>query len=134
MKSWQPVVHTAITPHLDADDLRLPAFTADDAKAYILAHPTYAFVNMSTATADDITIAFMTSAEGGKLLNNSHLGVAHDAPVCVVQIRGVWREHVPTLIRQRPITPGGPAFVCRSYDARTGNPLVLCWSTKPYLK
>ncbi|HEX9036119.1 MAG TPA: hypothetical protein VF808_03925 [Ktedonobacterales bacterium] len=94
--------------------------------AYLQGAPSSSFG--PTLSGEPPTIETLEFAECKKLTDRLHLwiGLADDAPVCYVVLRG------PFLLRNislPPGHPGGPAYselVTEIYDASTGQLLVSC--------
>jgi hypothetical protein len=111
----------AIVPYLNTWNPELPAFTADDAIACVLADPPTMGGPLVPLTEADIQVKFMRDSEADKLLYNMCIGLAPDAPVCVVQLHGSF----PQTFRRHGYEPNASPFMFEVCDARTGNLLVM---------
>ena len=103
---------------------QVPAFTAEDMTAYLQDAPSSSFG--PTLSGDPPTIETLEFVGCKELTDRLHvwIGLADDAPVCYVVLRG------PFLLRNISFPPGrlgGPAYseiVTEIYDASTGRLLV----------
>lgn len=124
--------HSLDRPALRLRPGQVPAFTAEDMTTYLQGAPSSSFG--PTLSGDPPTIETLEFVGCKELTNRLHLwiGLADDAPVCYVELRG------PFLLRNislPPGHPGGPAYseiVTEIYDASTGRLLVgVAGSAKP---
>ncbi len=99
----------AIQPHLSG----VPAFTKDDARAYVQAQ----------GQVTIIRVLFVTSYEACELMEGELVGLPDDALVCYVELRG---NVVPFTgpPGSGPPSQSTPPLEQEVFDARTGNLLV----------
>jgi hypothetical protein len=123
-----PLGVPAITPHLNAGDPTLPAFTADEARAYALDLQKQLDLSNNVTLMHPmwmwpITVAsvqFMTTTQAEQLLGIA-LMLATDAPVCVVELHGGFQDR----IADRADAPCHFEVLYEIFDARTGNFLTF---------
>lgn len=111
-------------PALKLNPSQVPAFTADDMQAYLQGAPSCSLGPTYSGQPPTVeAVEFVGCKELTDRLN-VHIGLADDAPVCYVVLRGPFH---PTMT-SRP--PGGVAYfrLCETveeiYDASTGRLLV----------
>ena len=117
--------HPQDRPALRLRPGQVPAFTAEDMATYLHCAPCSSLG--PTLSGDPPTIETLEFVGCKELTDRLHLwiGLADDAPVCYVVLRG------PFLLRNislPPGHPGGPAYserVMEIYDARLGRLLVM---------
>lgn len=128
MSGAQPLDRPALRLHPG----QVPAFTAEDMATYLQGAPCSSFG--PTLSGDPPTIETLEFVGCKELTDRLRLwiGLADDAPVCYVVLRG------PFILRDislPPGHPGGPAYseiVTEIYDASTGRLLVrVAGSAKP---
>ncbi len=115
----------AITPHINLSNPKLPTFTANDVRQYILHNGSPAGPLVKGAHITFEKIEFVTSSQASQLLKGEWIGLPDNAPVCYVLIHGPFKatavhpdpEFSPKSV---PIVP----FADIVFDARTGNWLV----------
>ena len=111
----------AITPRVqlsDAAALTTPAFTAEDALAYMASHPA-AFMLQSQAPAIVVSAQFMTDAEYSARFH-SEPGLAPNKLLCVVEVHGRFRP----MSAPPGVKPGIYHVVEMVFNARTGHFLM----------
>ena len=108
--------HPAITPRLNAHDLSLPAFTADDVRAYMSGPSPF----LHDSQHEPMVLVDVTFARAGlvpKILTGGMVSMKNrDRILCIVSIQG--REAVGCENGNAPCITD---TVCVIFDARTGN-------------
>jgi hypothetical protein len=106
----------AITPRLNAHDLSLPAYTADDVRAYMSGPSPFPHASQhEPIVAIDVT--FATAGLVPKILTGGMVSMENrDRILCIVSIQG--REAVGY---ENGNAPRITDTVCVIFDARTGN-------------
>ena len=106
----------AITPSLNTDDLTLPAFTADDVRAYMSGPSPFPHAAQhQPIVAVDVT--FTTAGLVPKILTGGMVSMENrDRILCIVSLLG--REAVGY---ENSTAPTITDTVCVLFDARTGN-------------
>jgi hypothetical protein len=111
----------AIVPTIQTSDPAVPAFTAQDATAYALAHPEGLKVDVS-GPVTVASVQFLTESQ--LAAQNMGIGVAPTRLICVVELHGSFIVGGPPPLALNP-TPLPSRSVAREYfDAHTGNLLV----------
>jgi hypothetical protein len=110
------VGHPAITPHLNAHDLSLPAFTADDVRAYISGPSPFPQVSQREPIVG-VDVSFAIASLVPRILTGGMVSMEdRDRILCIASIQG--REPVGYEIGNAPFITD---TVCVIFDARTGN-------------
>jgi hypothetical protein len=121
MSEWpEPTGVPAINPRVqlsDAAALTTPAFTAEDALAYVASHS--AFMAQSLVSPTVVSAQFMTDAEYSARFH-SEPGLAPNKLLCVVEVHGRFRP----MSAPPGVKPGIYHVVEMVFNARTGNFLM----------
>jgi hypothetical protein len=120
MSEPEPEGVPAITPRRqlsDAAALTTPAFTAEDALAYVASHPVNTLQGQAPATV--VGAQFMTDAEYVARFG-SEPGLAPNKLLCVVELHGTFRP----MSAPPGVKPGIYHVVNMVFSARTGNFLM----------
>ncbi len=111
----------AIRPRDVVPDALTPAYTADDVRHYLAAHPPFRTVDGRMPTI--ATILFIQAQQARLLLRGASVGRPDAALVCVVVVQG--SLSMRGVSRPAGVGPLGPAPTgVLVFDAHTGNILV----------
>jgi hypothetical protein len=110
----------AIQPHLST----VPAFTEEDVRSHVAAHPVPGGGISSVKTPTMVRIAFMTTQEASELIQN-FIGWRKEDLVCYVELEGAFTFHggPPGYVSRFETTPADTR-VYMILDAQTGNCVV----------
>lgn len=116
----------AIRPHSVSSSPGTPGFTVDDVKAYIPTASQPRLVPVQGAHLTIEKVVFISSKEATQLMQGESPGLADDALVCFVLLKGPFYVQVD----YAPGSPANPAATAAEigevFDAHTGN--LLEWT------
>lgn len=107
----------AISPTIRTTDASLPAFSVQDATAFVLAHPNPGYTETGTTAVTSVQFLAHRDVAAQNLTN---LGVAPDRLICVVQMTGAF-----SVMGIPGSTPHIAHHVYQFFDAKTGNLLRI---------